>query len=100
MNAVWRDDEYYRASAASRHPKIAGPVSGVPRTSSAPSPIDVEYVNGLADEFDGWVLHDSPDNAEFAVIAAVGVIGTGLVIALGAFCIVGAVTVARWLGWA
>ncbi len=89
----WLDDRTYEVHPGTRNRQVEPPALPVPSGV-------VAYVNGLADEFDGWALHDSPDNAELAIIAAVGVIGTGLVIALGAFCIVGAVTVARWLGWA
>jgi hypothetical protein len=101
MNAVWRDDDYYLALADSRRIINAGPVSGVPpRTSPAPSKSDVQRVRGLAEQFnygdDGWVLDD--DN-EWAINLPVAVVGTAFGIGLIAFCIVGGVTVARWLGW-
>ena len=96
MVTEWRDYEGYML--AMDQPKIAGPVSGDPESSPAPS--DVQRVRELAAEFhygdDGWVLDDSFDGTEWVVAA----VGTGFVVALGAFCIIGAVHVARWLGWA
>jgi hypothetical protein len=69
----------------------------IPRPSG-PVPNDVEYVNELADDFGD--LYDSPDGPEWAIVAGAAIVGTGFVLALGALCIIGAVAVARWLGWA
>jgi hypothetical protein len=61
----------------------------------APSTSDVEYVNDLADDFG----LDDADGPEWAIVAGAAIVGTGFVLALGALCIIGAVAVARWLGW-
>jgi hypothetical protein len=61
-----------------------------------PAPSDVRYVNDLADDFS----LDDADGPEWAIVAGAAIVGTGFVLALGALCIIGAVAVARWLGWA
>jgi hypothetical protein len=61
-----------------------------------PAPSDVQYVNDLAGDFD---VLDESDGPEWAIVAGAAVLGTTFVVALGALCIIGAVTVARWLGW-
>jgi hypothetical protein len=89
----------YDGYIAAVDPKYAGPVSGVPpRTSPAPSTSDVRYVNDLADDFADGVVHDN-DGPEWAITVGAAVFGTGFVLGLGALCIIGAVAVARWLGW-
>jgi hypothetical protein len=69
------------------------------RAGAAPAPPapseDVRYVNDLADE---WALDDT-DGPEWAIVAGAAIVGTGFVVGLGACCIIGAVAVARWLGW-
>jgi hypothetical protein len=56
---------------------------------------DVRYVNDLADDFS----LDDEDGPEWAIAVGAAVFGTGFVVGLGALCIIGAVAVARWLGW-
>jgi hypothetical protein len=63
-----------------------------------PAPSDVQYVNDLADDFADGVVHDN-DGPEWAIAVGAALFGTGFVVGLGACCIIGAVAVARWLGW-
>jgi hypothetical protein len=69
--------------------------AGAAPAPPAPSTNDVRYVNDLADE---WALDDA-DGPEWAIAVGAAIFGTGFVLGLGALCIIGAVAVARWLGW-
>jgi len=69
--------------------------AGAAPAPPAPSTSDVEYVNDLADDFS----LDDEDGPEWAIVAGAAIVGSGFVLGLGALCIIGAVAVARWLGW-
>jgi hypothetical protein len=92
MAITWRAGVGYEPTpdrgTGGRIPRPFGPV---------PTP-DVELVNEFADDFGG--MYDSPDGPDWAIVAGAAIVGTGFVLALGALCIIGAVAVARWLGWA
>jgi hypothetical protein len=89
MAITWRADDGYEPSPD------RGTGGRIPRPFGSVTNPDVRYVNDLADE---WALDDS-DGPEWAIVAGAAIVGTTFILGLGALCIIGAVAVARWLGW-
>jgi hypothetical protein len=98
MADPWRDYDGYITTARDPRLKSAERAGAAP-APPAPSTSDVEHVRGLADDFADGVVHDN-DGPEWAIAVGAAIVGTAFVVGLGALCIIGAVAVARWLGWA
>jgi hypothetical protein len=93
MAIQWLDYDGYLAAVDPMSAERAG------AAPAPPAPPDVQYVNDLAGELDFSLLIDPPDGPEWTIVAGAAIVGTTFVLGLGALCIIGAVAVARWLGW-